>query len=87
VPEMFGRGNFRRRDFAKREIEMDTFKTWKQAHTNAVALARLCKCDVGVWKASQYGQSLGFRIGLLPRPENRSGRELQCEVVHPDDPR
>lgn len=61
------------------------FTTWKEAHTAAVHLARLLKHDVGIWRAKEIGRD-GFNIRSLPRPENRYGHELQCEVVSPSDP-
>jgi hypothetical protein len=60
------------------------FKTWKEAHTAAVLLARELKHDVGLWKADEFGKTV-FNIRSLPRPENRYGHELQCEVVSPGD--
>ena len=61
------------------------FVDWKEAHTEAVKLARLCKRDVGIWRQAEFGQD-GYNIRLLPNPENRYGHELRCEVVSPRDP-
>lgn len=62
------------------------FKTWKEAHTAAVKLARELNREVGLWAANEYGKPV-FNIRSLPRPENRYGHELRCEVVGPTDPR
>jgi hypothetical protein len=63
------------------------FKTWKEAHTAAVLLARELKRDVGIWRVSKgYYPTETFSIRALPKPENRYGHELQCEVVSPNDP-
>ncbi len=61
------------------------FKTWKEAHTAAVLLARELKHDVGLWRANEFGREV-FNIRSLPRIENRYGHELRCEVVSPSDP-
>ena len=58
---------------------------WKAAHTAAVELARLLKREVGIEKANEYGKQV-FRVHTLPRPENRYGFELRCEIVRPSDP-
>lgn len=62
------------------------FKSWKEAHTAAVLLARQLKRDVGIWRQKEFNQD-GYNIRSLPNPENRRyGHELQCEVVSPSDP-
>ena len=61
------------------------FPEWKAAHTAAVELARLLKREVGIEKANEYGKQV-FRVHTLPRPENRYGFELRCEIVRPSDP-
>ncbi len=61
------------------------FETWKEAHTAACLLARSIGHDVGIWRAVEFGRE-GFNIRSLPRPENRYGHELQCEVVTARDP-
>ena len=60
------------------------FTDWKAAHTAAVLLARELKRDVGIWRQEEFGRD-GYNIRSLPRPENRYGHELRCEVVSPDD--
>ncbi len=64
---------------------MDTFTDWKEAHTAAVTLARQCLMDVGIEACKEYGRKV-LRVKLLPKPENRYGWELRCEVVRPSDP-
>jgi hypothetical protein len=64
-----------------------TYKTWKEAHTEAVKLARLIGHDVGLWAGKEYGIGpMVYKIRSLPKPENRYGYELRCEVVTPRDP-
>lgn len=60
------------------------FKTWKEAHAQAVLLARQLGHDVGIWRQNEFGKD-GYNIRSLPRPENRFGHELRCEVVSPRD--
>lgn len=62
------------------------FKEWKSAHTAAIELARLIGHDVGIWHAPNPLDGDGYDIRSLPRPENRYGHELRCEVVTPRDP-
>lgn len=63
-----------------------SFPTWKEAHTAAVDLARQLGRETGIEKASEFNRTM-FRVHHLPRPENRSGFELRCEIVRPSDPR
>jgi hypothetical protein len=62
-----------------------SFKEWKDAHTAAVELARLLKRETGIEKANEFGKTV-YRVHSLPKPENRYGFELRCEIVHPSDP-
>lgn len=62
------------------------FTDWKQAHGAAVDLARLLKRETGIEKAKEFGKEV-FRVHSLPKPENRFGFELRCEIVRPTDPR
>ena len=55
---------------------------YHDAYDAAVDDARRYKCDIGIEKLG--GQ---FRVFMLPKPENRCGFELRCEVVTPDSPR
>lgn len=61
------------------------YKIWKGAHIAACLLARQTQHDVGIWRTTEFGEE-GYNIRTLPRPENRYGHELQCEVVTPKDP-
>ena len=63
----------------------ERFADWKAAHTAAVLLARQIGHDVGIWRQTEYGKD-GYNIRSLPKPENRYGHELRCEVVSPADP-
>ena len=59
-----------------------THTTWKAAHADAQARANEFRRDYGIEKAREYGHTV-FRVFGLPRPENRYGHELRCEVVQP----
>ncbi len=61
------------------------YQEWKAAHTAAIELARQCNCDAGIWATKEFGK-LGYNVGLLPKPENRYGRDAQAEVVKASDP-
>lgn len=60
-------------------------RDWKDAHTTAVTLARQLGKEVGIEKFKEYNTP-GFHVFSLPKPENRYGFELRCEVVKPSDP-
>lgn len=64
---------------------MKSFNNWKEAHNNAVELANLCKRDVGIARAKEFGREV-FNTFLLPNKENRFGHELRCEVVSSNTP-
>jgi hypothetical protein len=64
---------------------MASFKDWKEAHTAAVMLARQLNKEVGILKAKEYSSTV-FQVMSLPKPENRYGFELRCELVNPSDP-
>ena len=61
------------------------FKDYSEAHTAAINLARQLGKEVGLEKFKEFNTK-GFRIFHLPKPENRHGFELRCEVVKPSDP-
>ena len=63
---------------------MNRFATWKEARDAAQAMSDFSNLDVGIWHAVEFGQA-GFNVRYLPRPENRYGHELACEVVQPMD--
>ena len=61
---------------------------YQAAHRYAVETARALggKFDIGIEVFAEYGRP-GFRSGfILPKPKNRSGFELRCEVVSATDP-
>ena len=62
-----------------------SFTDWKNAHTAAVELARLLKRETGIEKTTEFGKIV-YRVHSLPKPENRYGFELRCEIVGPSDP-
>lgn len=61
-----------------------TFDDWKSAHTAAVVLGRQLGRETGIEKMRQFGREV-FLVHHLPKPENRTGFELRCEVVKPTD--
>ena len=65
---------------------MTSYNDWKAAHTAAVELARSLGREVGLYKTTEYGKTV-YQVINLPKPENRQGFELRCEIVRPDDPR
>ena len=64
---------------------MSFYREWKEAHTAAVLLARQLGRETGIEKTKEFNTP-GFRVHHLPKPENRCGFELRCEVVRPTDP-
>ena len=61
------------------------FKGWDDARKAAVVNARAYAHDYGIEKVNEFGTK-GFRVFMLPKPENRYGHELRCEVVKASDP-
>lgn len=61
---------------------MKTFpiNAWKEAHAYATQLTQLLKRDVGILKTKEYNK-LVYQVIHLPKPENRYGFELRCEIV------
>ena len=57
--------------------------SYNEALRAAVTMARTHKQEVGLERNPLFGN---YSVFLLPRPENRSGHELRCEVVRPSDP-
>jgi hypothetical protein len=51
------------------------FSDYHEAHRYAEERARLLHLDFGIEGAR------GYTVKMLPRPENRQGWELRCEVV------
>ena len=64
---------------------MSFYRDYNEAFNSAVRLARLLRREVGLEKFSEFGKP-GFRVFSLPKPENRCGFELRCQVVGPNDP-
>lgn len=58
-------------------------QTYEEAFNEAVDLANWFRMDMGLMK-NALGEWSAF---LLPRPENRRGSELRCQVVTPGTPR
>lgn len=66
-------------------MTMASFKDWKDAHNAAVDLARTLGREVGIYKTKEYTSEV-YQVIHLPKPQNRQGFELRCEVVAPSDP-
>lgn len=64
---------------------MPQFKEYRDAFNEAVRLARLLGRETGIEAVKDY-EGKGFNVLSLPKPENRYGFELRCEVVRPSDP-
>lgn len=62
------------------------FADYKEAFNSAVDLAVRLGKEVGLEGFKEYGKP-GFRVFHLPKPENRYGFELRCQVVRPDEPK
>jgi hypothetical protein len=58
-------------------------QTYAEAFNEAVEMANRLNMDVGLMR-NAFG---GWSTFLLPRPENRRGSELRCQVVMPGTPR
>lgn len=65
---------------------MNSHFLYKNAFNHAVDKANSCNCDVGIQKAREFGSTV-YNVFLLPKPENRYGHELTCEVVRPGTPK
>ena len=59
----------------------DGLSTYAVAREAAQRKANEVGLEVGLEWLGTYG---GWRSFLLPRPENRQGFELRCEVVRPE---
>lgn len=62
------------------------FTDYKEAFNAAIDLANLLGRETGLEAAKEYGKP-GFRLHNLPKPENRYGFELRCQVVQPGEPK
>lgn len=58
-------------------------RQYEEAFNEAVETANRLNMDVGLMR-NGFG---GWSTFLLPRPENRRGEELRCQVVTPGTPR
>ena len=59
---------------------MQVFRDYHYARNCAEALAARVSAEVGIERAKEYGDTV-YRLHILPKPENRQGYELRCEVV------
>ena len=58
---------------------------YNTAFNKAVKLANLCNREVGIEKTKEFGRTV-YIVKLLPNKENRSGHELNLQVVTPGEP-
>lgn len=57
-----------------------TFSDWKDARNHAEQKTRELRIPHGIEKRTGP-LDRGYAVFMLPRPENRTGHELRCEVV------
>lgn len=57
------------------------FASYAEAVRHARTQATKLNMDHGLEKLGST-----YRVFILPRPENRYGHELRCEVVRPNEP-
>lgn len=55
---------------------------WKLAHNEAQKWANQLGRETGIEKAVEFGKTV-YRVHFLPKPQNRYGFELRCELVPP----
>jgi len=65
---------------------MSFYKEYRDAFNAACDLARTRQREMGLERVDGPLEK-GFRVISLPKPENRYGHELRCQVVSPTDPR
>ena len=65
---------------------MSFHRDYNQAFNAAVHLARSLKRETGLEKVNSPIDGKGFVVHSLPKPENRYGFELRCQIVRPDEP-
>lgn len=63
----------------------ERYEDYQSAFNAAVKLARTLGREVGILRTSEFGKD-GYNVYHLPSPKNRSGFELRCQVVRPDEP-
>jgi hypothetical protein len=56
---------------------------WQDAHRDAQAQANASGRTMGIERVNEFGRS-AYRVLGLPKPENRYGFELRCELVEPE---
>ena len=58
---------------------------YRNAFNYAVKLARELNRETGLYHQNEFGYD-GYNVCHLPKPENRYGFELRCQIVKPDEP-
>lgn len=64
---------------------MHTSPNYETTRRGAQEMANQSGHDVGIEKRNEFGATV-YSASYLPKPENRCGWELRCEVVQPDTP-
>ena len=62
---------------------MKQWSDYRDARADAQRQANVYQRDVGIEAATEYGRRV-YRLVLLPKPAQRQGFELRCEVVSPE---
>ena len=62
-----------------------SFPSYQEAFTAARERATKLQMNVGLYHQNEFGRKV-FNIMLLPKPTFRTGRELTCQVVSPEEP-
>lgn len=65
---------------------MKTSPIYKDVLNHAVDMAKSTGLDVGIEKMREFNRVV-FSCFFLPKPENRTGRELSCEVITAQTPK
>lgn len=66
---------------------MSFHREYRDAFNTAIDLSRQLQREVGIERVDNPLDGKGYRVIHLPKPENRCGFELRCQVVSPSEPR
>jgi len=61
---------------------MKAYNDYEEAYKVGREMAEKCNCDVSLRKCNEFGRVV-YNLNLLPRVENRFGRDLDGEIIHP----
>ena len=66
----------------------EQFREYRDAFNYAVEWADKRNADCGIEKVKcPFARREMFNVHFLPKPQNRYGFELRCQVVRPGEPR